>query len=256
MRPSSPHRIAFSSVQDGIYALGKALMRSTLSLGSFPSVPLKRFQCSSDWRWPSLVYRFLFPRLSPPCARCCDFLGFMPAGSVSSFSTLHIFRETSHLWGLLCPPVLATLSARLFPFTPTCPGRYTYRCFRRWISTIDTFQAGLPISLFTFCSKFTESVRMIAWVGWLSALEAIQRRSWVAALDFITRLTVKHKSISPTRFSASSHRFTDDLNQTHPEHWSDAHSHCLLYFILHYAQNYHVQFRSLHCQMILICYIR
>ena len=37
--------------------------------------------------------------------RWCDVLGFVPAGSVSSFSTLQIFREASHLWGLLCPPV-------------------------------------------------------------------------------------------------------------------------------------------------------
>ena len=37
----------FSSVQDGIYALGKAHMRSTRSLRSSPTLPLKRFQCSS-----------------------------------------------------------------------------------------------------------------------------------------------------------------------------------------------------------------
>ena len=35
----------------------------------------------------------------------CDVLGFMPAGSVSSFSTLQFFREANHFWGLLCPPV-------------------------------------------------------------------------------------------------------------------------------------------------------
>ena len=34
-----------------------------------------------------------------------DVLGFVPAGSVSSSSTLQIFREASHLWGLLFPPV-------------------------------------------------------------------------------------------------------------------------------------------------------
>ena len=32
-------------------------------------------------------------------------LGFVPAGSVSSFSTPQIFREASRLWGLLCLPV-------------------------------------------------------------------------------------------------------------------------------------------------------
>ena len=39
----------FSSVQDGTYAIGKASMRSTPSLRlSFPTLPLKQFQCSSD----------------------------------------------------------------------------------------------------------------------------------------------------------------------------------------------------------------
>ena len=42
---------------------------------------------------------------SPPDDRWCDALGFVPAGSVSSFSILQIFGEASHLWGLLCSPV-------------------------------------------------------------------------------------------------------------------------------------------------------
>ena len=40
--------VQFSSVQDGVYALGKASVRSTRSLRSSPTLPLKRFQCSSD----------------------------------------------------------------------------------------------------------------------------------------------------------------------------------------------------------------
>ena len=35
----------------------------------------------------------------------CDVLDFVPAGSVSSFSTLQLFQEASYLWGLLCPLV-------------------------------------------------------------------------------------------------------------------------------------------------------
>ena len=31
------------------------------------------------------------------------------------------------------------LSARSFPFTPACPGQYTHRSLRRWMSTIDAF---------------------------------------------------------------------------------------------------------------------
>ena len=58
--------------------------------------------CSSDWWWLSLVLfrkideRFLF---SPPSLslgnRCNDALGFASAGSVSSYSTLQIFRDAS-----------------------------------------------------------------------------------------------------------------------------------------------------------------
>ena len=77
-----------------------------------PTCPLKRFQCSSDLQWPSslvlskkILWRFVFPRLSPPGDRWCGVLGFVPAGSVSSSSTLQIFREASRLWGLLCPLV-------------------------------------------------------------------------------------------------------------------------------------------------------
>ena len=71
----------------------------------------KTVQCSSDWRWHSLVLSrktvqwFLFPLLSPPGDRWCDVLGFVPVGSISSSSTLRIFRDASHLEGLLCPPV-------------------------------------------------------------------------------------------------------------------------------------------------------
>ena len=81
-----------------------------------PTLPLKRFQCSFDWRWPSLalsrkiVERFLFPRLSAPGDRWCAVLGFVPAVSVSSSSTLQIFREESHLRGLLCPPIFSDIS--------------------------------------------------------------------------------------------------------------------------------------------------
>ena len=41
----------FSSVQDGIYAFGKAHMRSDPSPEVSPTLSLKRFQCSSDLGW-------------------------------------------------------------------------------------------------------------------------------------------------------------------------------------------------------------
>ena len=98
-----------------------------------PTSPLKQFLCSSDRRWhlqavcPTL-------RLSTPLSA----------------------RRSMCVWWLP-----ASLSARSVPFTPACPGQYTHRSFQRWMSTIDTFQFGLPISLFTFCSKL-----IVLWGWW------------------------------------------------------------------------------------------
>ena len=67
-------------------------------------------------------------------------------GSVSSSSTLEIM--------MVAFP--ASLSALSFSLTPACPGQYTHRIFPRWISNVDTCQSGLPIPLFTFCSRLFE----------------------------------------------------------------------------------------------------
>ena len=48
-----------------------------------------------------IVECLLFPRLSPPGNQCCDVLGFVPTGSVSSSSILKAFHDGSHLWLLL-----------------------------------------------------------------------------------------------------------------------------------------------------------
>ena len=81
-------------------------MPSTPSLRSFPNVAfetvpkfvLLTMALSRPFREDRLAL-ILFARLSPPGDRWCDVLGFVPAGSVSSFSTLQIFREASHLYG-------------------------------------------------------------------------------------------------------------------------------------------------------------
>ena len=57
--------VQFTLFQDGIYALGKVHLRPTPSLRRFPTLPLKRFQCSSDWRWPSLVL-YCVSNVAPP----------------------------------------------------------------------------------------------------------------------------------------------------------------------------------------------
>ena len=88
-----------------------------------------------------------------------------------SSTTLKIFQEANHLWGLLCPPVSICSVISLH----SGMSRAVHQSgFGRWMSTTDAFQSGLPIPPFSFCSKLTESVRMMACVVWLSPLEAIQ----------------------------------------------------------------------------------
>ena len=64
-------------------------MRSEKPIICAPSrlsaLPLKRFWCSSDWRWSSLVLSSKISLLlSPSGDRWSDALGFVPAGNVSS----------------------------------------------------------------------------------------------------------------------------------------------------------------------------
>ena len=60
----------------------------------------------------------LVPRLSPPGDRWCDVVDRVPAGNVSSSSTLQVFI-------LVRVAVPASVSARSFSFTPVRPGQYT-----------------------------------------------------------------------------------------------------------------------------------
>ena len=79
--------VQFSSVQFKTTSIGKAHMRSPPHLsGVSPMLPLKQFQCWSDWRWPFLILsrkiveHFLFLRMAS-CARllsyCCSLLWFV-----------------------------------------------------------------------------------------------------------------------------------------------------------------------------------
>ena len=71
---------------------------ASLSALSFPltlSRPLKEDRCCASSFYASLLQGDLW----------CDVLGFVLAGSVSSSSTLQIFRDASRLWWLPRPPV-------------------------------------------------------------------------------------------------------------------------------------------------------
>ena len=103
--------VQFSSVQDGVYALGKAHICVPPRLSRVSSLlPFKQFQSvgltddgpfSSSQAERSLSAQFLFLRISPPGDRWC----VMSAGSVSSSSTLQITRRK--------PPVMVGLPASL-----------------------------------------------------------------------------------------------------------------------------------------------
>ena len=139
---------SLSTVQDGIYALGNTIcapprLSEVPPNVAFETVPLN---VRLNWRWPSQERSSSASSFntSPPGDQWCGVLGFQlsvrPAGSVSSFSTLaDLPRSKPLLWGLLCPPVYLLCPA--FPFIPACSGQpYTGHSFRRWMSTIDTFQ--------------------------------------------------------------------------------------------------------------------
>ena len=104
--------LLFSSVQDGSYHSMRSenpiCVPPCLSEVS-PTSPLKRFQCSSDWRWPSLVLwrkivqRFLFPCLSPPGNRWGDVVVHSVGTSIDVSSPAHDPRCAGEIryWGIV-----------------------------------------------------------------------------------------------------------------------------------------------------------
>ena len=111
--------------------------------------------CSVMWCWSLCPPVYLF---------CHVVLVTLPASlSVLSCGAGHFALQSicSVMWcWSLCPPVY--LFCHFFPLTPACPGQYIHRCFQRWTSNIDTCQSGLSSALFTFRSRFIESVGMMA----------------------------------------------------------------------------------------------
>ena len=125
-------------------------------------------------------------------------------GRSSSISSFHAYLLQAIDVLALCPHVApqAPQHFRSFETQDTCPGRciQDFFFFWKWMSTLDIFQSGIPILFFTFCNKFIESVRMMAYVVRLSPLEAIQRRAWVTASTSIVQLEVETIVIGCTVF--------------------------------------------------------
>ena len=132
--------VQFSSVQDGMYALGKAHI---LLSEVFPTLRLKRFQCS----WLTMASSFHASLLQEVDGVMS--LALCRQECLKLLNTLDLPRRKP----LMRVASHANVSAQAFPLLPACPGQYTHRSFRRWMSTIDTFQSGLPIPLFVASSS-------------------------------------------------------------------------------------------------------
>ena len=150
----------FSSVKDGIYTLGKAHIRSIPSLRISPTLPLKQFLCSSNWRRYFLVLSRTEDHqvlsLSAPLSSRLLMAwhsdhGLLSAGGVS-FKLLNT-PDHPTCKPLVAVVLLAIVSAQSFPFTkdykymyvfiifaftPARPGLY-HRRFRRWISNLPVW---------------------------------------------------------------------------------------------------------------------
>ena len=112
----------------------------------------------------------------------------MPAGSVSSFSTLQ--TDLPKCKPLVRVALPASLSARSFPFTPARPGQYTLRSFRRWMSTIDTFQSGIPIPLFNESIIITNPLRSYIHAVTFTASSRLEYNENAPSLCDVRHLTL------------------------------------------------------------------
>ena len=102
-----------------------------------------------------IVYRFLSPRISQ--AIDGDVRGFVPAGSVSSSSTLQVFRDaTCDGFCIASQSICSVISFH--------SGRS--RAVHPQILTHSSL--GFPFH-FTFCSKLSEFMKMIPCVVWLTS---------------------------------------------------------------------------------------
>ena len=105
---------------------------------------------------------------------------------VSQASQHQSFWEASHLWGLLCLPVYLhghfPSLQHVQGSTPT--GVSEGGC---WPLTYSSLGFPFHFSLFVASSL---NLRIMACVGWLSPLEAIQQRAWVTASTSIIKLDV------------------------------------------------------------------
>ena len=114
-------------------------------------------------------------------------LWLVPAGSVSSSSTPQIFREASHLWGLLCPPVY--LLGR-FPSLRHAQGSTPTGVFEGGCRPLTYSNLGFPFHFSLLVASSSNQWRMMACVIRLSPFKTTEPQppAWVTASTSIAKL--------------------------------------------------------------------
>ena len=169
-------------------------------------------ECLSDWWWPipvlseKIVKRFLIWCLSPLGDWWCDVFGFVPAGSISSSSTRHIFRDANHLWRLICPPVSLLGHS---PWLRRVQGSTSTWVFEGGCRRLTHASLGFPFHFSLFVASALNLWGRLECVIWLSPLGAIQRRAWATASTSIVELEVKTIIIDCTVFMDGSRALLD-----------------------------------------------
>ena len=115
----------------------------------------------------------------------------MSAGSVSSSSTLEIFRDASRLWWLLCPPVYLFGS---FPLTSVCLGQYILMSLGWWMSRSNMLVWDFR-SMFNFCSKliaiYTAKGKYDPFSWFTNQVVSVIRSFWLAVQTMCRKLWLR-----------------------------------------------------------------
>ena len=119
-----------------------------------PTLPLKRFQCSSDEDGPLSSFQGRSSNASSFNASLLQAIdGVMSLALCAQVVSQASQYFRSSMKQATCEVCFARQSTCLVTSLYSGMSRAVrvYRSFRRWMSTIDTFQSGLPIPHFTFC---------------------------------------------------------------------------------------------------------
>ena len=131
------------------------------------TLPLKQFQSSSDWWWPSCPFKIQGTPWSFASFHASLLQAINGVMSLALRASMQCFQllNTSDL--LRCKPLMmdalpASLSAQSFSFTPACPGQYLHSSFERRRLTIDIYTSlGFP-----FYSSLFVASSLNLWGRW------------------------------------------------------------------------------------------